>query len=231
MPCHCRFFLAADRAPESHNDWTTTTGSPHLAQWAFLTTYYHERGRASTRHVDSKLTYGHYIAMAEAIGLGQLRSDTCGYLERVTFGESLDIIRRGQLVARIEPVTAVPDVPSDGKPVGLNQASDRTVSLDDLRTRAGRCFDRVAAGQSLAIVWRGRSVARIVAVAASAEASCNPTKCESRDAGGRIGLTELRTRGGHYFKRVAAGETVEVSRRGRLVARIVTATDDLFEPS
>lgn len=169
--------------------------------------------------------------MGEPIGLGQLRSDTCGYIERVTSGEALEVVRRGQLVARIEPVSAVPDGQPDDRPVGVDRASVRPVSLDDLRTRAGRCFDRVAAGQLVTIVWRGRSVARIVSVTASAEASCGPTKCESRDAGGRIGLTELRTRGGYYFKRVAAGESVEVSRRGRLVARIITATDDPFEPS
>src|SRR6476659_1546001 len=29
MPCRCSFFLPENRATESHNDWTTTTGSPH----------------------------------------------------------------------------------------------------------------------------------------------------------------------------------------------------------
>jgi hypothetical protein len=29
MPCRCRFFLPEHRATKSHNDWTTTTGSPH----------------------------------------------------------------------------------------------------------------------------------------------------------------------------------------------------------
>jgi prevent-host-death family protein len=40
-----------------------------------------------------------------------------------------------------------------------------------------------------------------------------------------VALNELRTRAGHYFDRVAAGETVEVVRHGRVVARTVAAPD------
>ena len=43
------------------------------------------------------------------------------------------------------------------------------------------------------------------------------------DAGGRIELDELRKRAGSYFDRVAAGQTIEVIRGGKLVARIVSA--------
>jgi antitoxin (DNA-binding transcriptional repressor) of toxin-antitoxin stability system len=43
------------------------------------------------------------------------------------------------------------------------------------------------------------------------------------DAGGWVGLDELRTRAGRCLDRVAAGETIEVIRGGKLVARIVSA--------
>jgi antitoxin (DNA-binding transcriptional repressor) of toxin-antitoxin stability system len=39
--------------------------------------------------------------MAELIGLGQLRSHTIGYVERVLAGETIEVARRGELVARI----------------------------------------------------------------------------------------------------------------------------------
>jgi prevent-host-death family protein len=45
----------------------------------------------------------------------------------------------------------------------------------------------------------------------------------------RIGLRELRQNASRYIARVAQGETVEVTQRGRLVARIVPAVDDPWE--
>jgi antitoxin (DNA-binding transcriptional repressor) of toxin-antitoxin stability system len=48
----------------------------------------------------------------------------------------------------------------------------------------------------------------------------------ARIDGTRIGLDELRLRAGRQFDRVAAGETLEVVWRGRLVARIVSAVGD-----
>jgi AcrR family transcriptional regulator len=43
------------------------------------------------------------------------------------------------------------------------------------------------------------------------------------DVGRRIELDELRKRAGCYFDRVAAGQTIEVIRGGKLVARIVSS--------
>lgn len=40
----------------------------------------------------------------------------------------------------------------------------------------------------------------------------------------RIGVRELRQNASRYLKRVEAGETVEVTDRGRLVARLVPVT-------
>ncbi len=42
----------------------------------------------------------------------------------------------------------------------------------------------------------------------------------------RIGVRELRQNASRYLDRVAAGETIEVTQRGRLVARLVPAATD-----
>ncbi|WP_197499717.1 type II toxin-antitoxin system Phd/YefM family antitoxin [Mycobacterium sp. E2989] len=90
------------------------------------------------------------------------------------------------------------------------------VGLDELRTRAGRCFDRVAAGEAISVVRGGKLLARIVS-AGDAEPTAVPA-----DASGGIELGELRKRAGRYFDEVAAGQTIEVMRGGRPVARIVS---------
>ena len=45
----------------------------------------------------------------------------------------------------------------------------------------------------------------------------------------RIGVRELRQNASRYLDRVAAGEVIEVTQRGRLVARIVPAGGDEWE--
>ena len=64
--------------------------------------------------------------MREVIGLGQLRSDACTYLERVAAGETIDVVRRGKLVAQIVSVG------NGGRP-----RSRRGPSKSRLRTRVG----------------------------------------------------------------------------------------------
>ncbi len=167
--------------------------------------------------------------MGELIGLGQLRSNACGYLERVLAGETIEVVRRGRLVARIVSAagdrsapTALPDL------AAVNGVGGR-IGLDALRTRAARYFDRVEAGETISIVWRGRLVAWIVPATrepVAAPMSTRPVRVIAGDAGGRIGLDELRTRAGRYFDRVAEGETIEVIRGGRVVARIVSAAEE-----
>jgi prevent-host-death family protein len=66
----------------------------------------------------------------------------------------------------------------------------------------------------------GRILARIVA------AGDSMTPPQPADAGRRIELDELRKRAGRYFDKVAAGQTIEVSRGGKLVAHIVSASGD-----
>ena len=89
-----------------------------------------------------------------------------------------------------------------------------------LRTRAGRCFDRVAAGETIYIVRGGGLLARIVP---AGDSRVTPVRANSDR---RIELDELRKRAGRYFDRVAAGQTIEVIRGGKLVARIVSAAAD-----
>ena len=104
--------------------------------------------------------------MPEVIGLGQLRSDTCRYLGRVAAGETLDIVRRGKLVARIASVGDVRVAPIPARSVNdVAPDAGGWVGLDELRTRAGRCFDRVAAGETVYVLRGGRLVARIVSAA------------------------------------------------------------------
>jgi antitoxin (DNA-binding transcriptional repressor) of toxin-antitoxin stability system len=156
--------------------------------------------------------------MGEVIGLGQLRSDACTYLERVAAGETIDVVRRGKVVARIVSVGDWRVAPIPARSVkGAASDAGGWVGLDELRTRAGRCFDRVAAGETVYVVRGGRLLARIVSAGESRTA---PIRA---DAGGRIELDELRKRAGSYFDRVAAGQTIEVIRGGKLVARIVSA--------
>jgi prevent-host-death family protein len=42
----------------------------------------------------------------------------------------------------------------------------------------------------------------------------------------RIGVRELRQNASQYLDRVAAGEVIEVTQRGQLIARIIPATTD-----
>jgi prevent-host-death family protein len=154
--------------------------------------------------------------MREVIGLGQLRSNACTYLDRVAAGETFDVVRRGKLMARMVSVGDWRVAPIPARSVkGVVPGAGGWVGLDELRTRAGRCFDRVAAGETIYVVRGGRLVARIVS---AGDSTMTPIPA---DAGRRIELDELRRRAGRYFDRVAAGQTIEVLRGGKPVARIV----------
>jgi antitoxin (DNA-binding transcriptional repressor) of toxin-antitoxin stability system len=160
--------------------------------------------------------------MSEVIGLGQLRSDACTYLGRVAAGETINVVRRGKLVGRIVPTGDWRAAPIPARTALSDAAPDAGgwVGLDELRTRTGRCFDRVAAGETIYVVRGGKLLARIVSVDDSRVAPI------LADAGKPIELDELRQRAGRYFDKVAAGQTVEVIRGGKLVARIVSAAGD-----
>jgi prevent-host-death family protein len=182
--------------------------------------------------VDTDRTYSHILSpapaaahrdrseMREVIGLGQLRNNACTYLERVAGGQTIDVVRRGKLVARIVPVGDGRVAPIPARSVTAAAPDAGWVGLEELRKRAGRCFDRVAAGETVYVVRGGRLLARIVS------AGCATAAPVPADAGQPIELGELRKRAGRYFDRVAAGQPVEVTRGGRVVARIVSAAGD-----
>jgi antitoxin (DNA-binding transcriptional repressor) of toxin-antitoxin stability system len=101
--------------------------------------------------------------MTNIIGLGQLRSHTCGYMDLVAAGETIGVVRRGKLAGWIRST-------GDGRlaqpNTGVN-GNGRTnllpVDLGEFRCRAGRYFDQVAAGRTVEVVHRGKRVARITA--------------------------------------------------------------------
>lgn len=101
--------------------------------------------------------------MAVRICLGQLKRYACGYLERVSAGETLEIVRRGRLVAFMVPPFSEP--PSDGDRIGAAEppAPNAKIPLSQLRHNAAPYFDRVAAGNIIDVVRHGSLVARIVA--------------------------------------------------------------------
>lgn len=85
-------------------------------------------------------------------------------------------------------------------------------------------MDRVAAGETIWVVWRGRLVAKIVsAVSDRHPATALTDRVGAGCAGVPVQLDQLRRQAERYFDRVVDGETIEVVRRGKLVARIVSA--------
>ena len=104
--------------------------------------------------------------MGVRICLGQLKRYACDYLERVSRGETLEIVRRGRLVAFMVPPFPLLCEPSKGGDhIGAADppAPDANIPLSQLRKNAAPCFDRVAAGDIIGVLRRGRLVARIVA--------------------------------------------------------------------
>jgi antitoxin (DNA-binding transcriptional repressor) of toxin-antitoxin stability system len=100
----------------------------------------------------------------KTIGVGQLRSDTLGYFDRVAAGETIDVVRRGKVAARIVPDMRESRLAGDapGSAGSAKRSITTRVALDDLRTLAGRYLDRVAAGETLEIIHGGEIVARVI---------------------------------------------------------------------
>jgi len=89
---------------------------------------------------------GRLSEMPEVIGLGQLRSDACTYLGRVAAGETINVVRRGKLVARIASV-------GDLRVAPIPARSVKEVAAD--------------AGETVFALRGGKLVARIVSAARS----------------------------------------------------------------
>ena len=88
--------------------------------------------------------------MVHIIGIGQLRSYTRSYVERVQAGETFEVLRRGRAIARLEAV---------GAARAENDPALIPVPLAELRTRPARVLDRLAAGSTVLITYQGRDVA------------------------------------------------------------------------
>jgi prevent-host-death family protein len=99
--------------------------------------------------------------MSAQICLGQLRSHPGGYLDEVSAGRTLEVIRRGRLAALIVPESAF----DNGPPAS-------TIAMSSLRRNVASCFDRVADGDVIGVVRDGRPVARIVAAATEPGSRC-----------------------------------------------------------
>jgi prevent-host-death family protein len=113
------------------------------------------------RRERSKLA--NFRQMAVRICLGQLKHYACGYLEQVSAGETLEIVRRGRLVAFVVPPFLEPS--SDVECIGAADppGPNAKIPLSQLRRNAAPYFDRVAAGNVIDVVRHGRLIARIVA--------------------------------------------------------------------
>ena len=126
-----------------------------------------DRGRCSLQlwceSAPSSLTWK---CMGVRICLGQLKSHAGDYLERVSTGETLEIVRRGRLVAfMVPPLPFLAEPPTGGDRIGAADppAPQANIPLSQLRKNAAPYFDRVAAGDMIGVLRRGRLVARIVA--------------------------------------------------------------------
>ena len=95
-------------------------------------------------------------------------------------------------------------------------------------TASGPTFLTELAGEfgvSLEPIFRANDEALVQVEAPNGGGGLGATMCYME----RIGLRELRQHASRYIARVARGETVEVTQRGRLVARIVPAGPDTWE--
>jgi prevent-host-death family protein len=102
--------------------------------------------------------------MEMGIGVGQLRAAPFSYLRRVANGETLRVVRRGQLVATLDSI---------GNSMDENNATTGgryvRVQVSYLRASFGRLLDRVRDGDTIEIVHRGKPLARINPVDTSSE--------------------------------------------------------------
>ena len=92
------------------------------------------------------------VERVEAVGIGQLRGDTCNYIERVAAGETFAVLRRGRVIGRLYPAHDM-------------HAMLIPVPLPQFRSRAGHFVNRVAAGETIAVAYNGRTVAAMAPLA------------------------------------------------------------------
>lgn len=99
-----------------------------------------------------------YRRMDRTIGVGQLRAQTCTYIQMVAGGETLRVLRRGCLVALIRPLSLAAD---DARDAEILPPDLTPVNLSSFRTQAGRHLDHVSTGTRLCVVHNGRPLAEV----------------------------------------------------------------------
>ncbi|BBZ77830.1 hypothetical protein MANY_31670 [Mycolicibacterium anyangense] len=97
--------------------------------------------------------------MIETIGVGQLRADTCRYLQRVAGGDTLQVIRRGRVALRIEPVSHQQVTSQRQQEMSGTQVI--AVQLSHLRSQASRYLDQAGSGCTMHVYHRGQRLAQI----------------------------------------------------------------------
>jgi antitoxin (DNA-binding transcriptional repressor) of toxin-antitoxin stability system len=91
--------------------------------------------------------------MVTLIGIGQFRGATIDYIERVAAGERFTVVRRRQPAAELRLAQ------------DTDAVAGSSVTLSVLRSRAAEYFDRVKAGETIAIHYRGVMVAFLFPIA------------------------------------------------------------------
>jgi antitoxin (DNA-binding transcriptional repressor) of toxin-antitoxin stability system len=99
--------------------------------------------------------------MQHRIGIGQLRSDTLRYVQRAATGDTIEVLRRGRLVAELLSPSGLPPAVGDAAEHPYCDRVMIAVDVSLIRSQAGRYFDRVAAGEALEIMHRGHAIGRI----------------------------------------------------------------------
>lgn len=117
------------------------------------------------------------------IGIGQFRSDTRNYVQRAKAGESFRVLRRGVPVAELLGAQS------------LNYEECQWVLLTVVRSRAAVIFERVSAGETIAITQRGEALAALQPFAAANRAATRgsdraPVPTVERDQLSGSGLIE-----------------------------------------
>jgi antitoxin (DNA-binding transcriptional repressor) of toxin-antitoxin stability system len=126
--------------------------------------------------------------MQHRIGIGQLRSDTLRYVHRAATGDTIEVLRRGRLVAELHAPTGAPPAVGEAAERAYGDRVTIAVDVSLIRSQAGRYFDRVAAGEVLEIMHHGHVIARICPRAAdvAAKRSVVCTVCVRNSAHARI---------------------------------------------
>ena len=98
--------------------------------------------------------------------------------------------------------------------------SEYTIGIGQLRSAVLHYLDLAAGGDTIFIVRRGKSLARMYSLDPSVAVGERRCSCTPNAVPIRASISALRAQAARYFDRIAAGEAVNVICRGREVAHI-----------